>query len=146
MTDEVKITRAEAEAKVRDIKRWCRGLPAIPEFAERERLFNAYKAAEAARDWDKALEITMCTETAIGIVGQQVDLGDWEKLNIRFHSAVFAHGDQVGKPCGADFNDIICSNPFDGKQYQYKCPNCGQQGQYGAPYFDLVETPTEAEA
>jgi hypothetical protein len=133
-----KYTRKEAEAQVREIKKWCRGLPVLP-FNTREGFFTVYKHHEAGRNWVGALSVLATTEKAAGIDnGESIDTGDWEKLNTRFHSAVFAHGDQVGKPCGYDFNNTICAGPLDGKQHKYVCPKCGQTGQYGAPYFQLV--------
>jgi hypothetical protein len=134
-----KLTRAEAERQVREIKKTCRGLPAIPVFEMRAKLFNDYKAAEANHNWNAAYSQMVETEKTAGVLGKAVQEGEWEKLNSRFHSAVFAHGDQTGKPCGADFNDIICAGAFDGKQHAYTCPKCGQTGHYGAPYFDVAE-------
>lgn len=45
--------------------------------------------------------------------------------------------DDAGRPgCGYDFNDTILSNPLDGQEHEYKCPDCGVTGSYRAPVFD----------
>jgi hypothetical protein len=50
--------------------------------------------------------------------------------------------DEAGREyCGYDFNDIICSGPFDGKEHSYVCPKCGVTGKYIAPY-DAGESST----
>ena len=133
---EQSVTRAEAEQMIRSIVRTCRGLQVLTR-GVREKFFAMYKQAEASRVWEDARRIMKETEDAVGIVGVEVEDGDWEKLFGRFSTAVFAHGVQVGKPCGADFNDIICAGDLDGKQHSYKCARCGQEGQYGAPRFVL---------
>ena len=131
------MNRAEAEAVVRQVRRTCRGVQILPP-EQRETLFNTYKAAEDAKAWSMAVLTVTETEKAVGIVGvPALEENDWAGLNSRFHQAVFAFPDQLGKGCGADFNDIICAGPFDGQQHEYTCPKCGQKGQYGAPYFEL---------
>lgn len=48
--------------------------------------------------------------------------------------------DNAGRPgCGADFNEIVCSVPFDGARHEYTCPSCGVEGTFTAPIFDLEE-------
>jgi hypothetical protein len=37
--------------------------------------------------------------------------------------------------CSADFNDVVCAGPFDGKTHAYTCPACGVQGEYQAPIW-----------
>jgi len=140
------ITRAEAEKEVRIIQRRCRGLVVLDE-ATRARLWHTFTAAEDAKDLATAEEVLRNTEVEVKQVSGSSLLiipqatGDvWQDLHVRFLNAVFAHGDTVGKGCGADFNDIICGGPFDGKQHEYTCPKCGQVGMYGAPLFNVGET------
>lgn len=138
--------RAEAEQEVRAIKRTCRGLVVL-DLATRERLWYAFMVAEDAKDFQTATAVLLNTEDEVAKTSQSKTLsipretGDlWPDLHTRFLSAVFAHGDTVGKGCGADFNDIICAGPFDGEQHEYVCPKCGQVGLYGAPLFELEES------
>ena len=45
--------------------------------------------------------------------------------------------DELGQAtCGYDFNDTVMSNPLDGSEYEYECPNCGVEGSYRAPWFE----------
>jgi hypothetical protein len=37
--------------------------------------------------------------------------------------------------CGADFNDVVVSGPWDGQPHTYACPRCGVAGKYVAPSF-----------
>jgi len=54
--------------------------------------------------------------------------------------------DEAGREyCGYDFNDIICSGPFDGKEHGYVCPKCGVTGRYIAPY-DAGGSPLSVES
>lgn len=42
---------------------------------------------------------------------------------------------KVSSRCGYNFNEIIISNPWDGAIYEYKCPQCGVQGEFRSPKF-----------
>ncbi len=45
--------------------------------------------------------------------------------------------DRTGRTrCGYDFNETILSNPLDGEEHEYECPDCGVTGRYIAPLFD----------
>src|SRR5580658_10128372 len=120
------VTQAEAEAVVRSVTRVCRGLPVLE--PEKQKEFQAaWNSAFAVGDWSASCWVADAAEKAVGIVGAQVDAGDWENLWRRAATAIYAHGDTVGKPCGYDFNDIICSFPFDGAPRIGKCPKCGNE-------------------
>ena len=46
--------------------------------------------------------------------------------------------DAAGRPgCGADFNDVVCAGPFDGKFHPATCPACGVDHSYTAPLYDV---------
>lgn len=48
--------------------------------------------------------------------------------------------DQAGrKPCGADVNDLILSQPLDGEEHAANCPRCGQLLTWTAPKFEQSE-------
>lgn len=38
--------------------------------------------------------------------------------------------------CGYNFNLTILAGPLDGKVHDYKCPDCGIEGTYRAPWFE----------
>lgn len=48
------------------------------------------------------------------------------------------------KGCGYSFNKIVLSNPLDGKDHAGKCPGCGRDYEYTAPYIEIV--PEEVQA
>lgn len=51
-----------------------------------------------------------------------------------------AEEDKAGRAgCGADFNDIVCAGPLDGKLHPYECPKCGVTGEYRAPFYELAD-------
>lgn len=39
--------------------------------------------------------------------------------------------------CGYDFSITIANGPLDGSAQSYKCPQCGLEGHYTAPVFDI---------
>lgn len=41
--------------------------------------------------------------------------------------------------CGADFNDVVCSVPFDGREHEVTCRKCGQVSSFRAPFFRIAE-------
>lgn len=139
------VTRAEAERLVRAVTRTCRGLPVLDQ-ATRDALHGAFQSALGRGDWNAMVAATEDAEKAIGIDSTRIpkisrdEEMAFERLYVRAAAAIFAHGDTVGNPCGADFNDIILAGELDGKQHDYICPKCGQAGQYGAPLFVIEDT------
>lgn len=131
--------RAAQENQVRLVKRTCRGLPVLDE-PTRTELHTKWQQIYATGNWDSAMQVVKDAERAAGIKGiPDGTPGDWEELWRRAASAIFAHGDTIGKGCGYDFNETICAGAFDGEQHAYTCPKCGQTGKYGAPYFENDE-------
>lgn len=94
----MKVTREEAEARIRSVTRTCRG--PLPEEAQ-EKIGAALQAGD--------------TEFA-----RRLDRDNREG-------------------CGADFNDVVVEGPFDGEVHEYECAECGVEGTYRAPQFDLDE-------
>ncbi len=37
--------------------------------------------------------------------------------------------------CGADFNDLLCTFPFDGTEHSEPCQNCGTVISFRSPFF-----------
>lgn len=54
------------------------------------------------------------------------------------HAAAARRLDESARvACGNDFNNIIVEGPWDGADHDYRCPNCGVEGNYRAPFYDL---------
>lgn len=60
-------------------------------------------------------------------------------LGIGKHREAAAHDAASRIDCGADFNDLILSNPLDGQERAYRCPKCGVTGTYQSPLFIIDE-------
>lgn len=146
------MTRAEAEARVREIPKTCKGLELVDraiqlQFMERIYVCTVEALPQLVRD---VIELRMTLgfpETKIfpdtpGWLGtdftgtiekfaSNVDLLAWCLQSIRSHQS------DVGNPCGRDFNDEICANPFDGEVRNYACPACGLTGTYRSPFYEI---------
>lgn len=132
---DLSVTQQEAEALVRSITRTCRGNPILTT-NQMQTLATAWHQHRQANDWEAAKTATLDAETLIGVEGGPVeDNYDWEALWVRAARAIFAHGDTVGKPCGQDYNDLICALPFDGKSHVTTCPKCGATNHVRTPRF-----------
>lgn len=132
------VTREEAHALVRHVRRTCRG-KAVLDPAIMRSLHLAWDDVSGHADWEKAKKLCALAETESGTTGPEVADGDWEAMGRRVLSAIYAHGDSIGKPCGYDFNDIICAHEFDGKMHTVECPKCGATNVFTAPVFALSE-------
>lgn len=146
-----KITRAEAESIVRLSAKVCKGLPVLSTEV-RHRLHTKWLAITVIRDWEAA--IALVTEAKQEVVkavdlnhpfggNQPVAFNDWETLWREAAQAIFAYGNDVGKPCGYDFNNEFCAHPFDGKEHLGKCPLCGNEVPFTSPVFDVADEKEE---
>lgn len=137
------MNRAQAEQEVRSIRRTCRGLPVLSDDV-RIKLHTRWQEVEG-KNWDAALQVLTDARTAVTIAAQlRKPFGEgapvpdsWGTLWPEVSGALFAHGDNVGKPCGADFNDVICAEPFDGGEHFGICPKCGNRVAFTSPIFEL---------
>lgn len=132
------VTKEEADSLVRHIQRTCRG-KAVLSVDDMRALHTEWDEAAASGIWDQAVDVCLECEDATCVVGPKVDFGDWEALARRTLGAIYAHGDTIGKPCGADFNDTICAQPFDGKTRTAECPKCGATNVFTSPVFVISE-------
>lgn len=118
------MTRAEAEAVVKQIDRRCRG-PFREEIHDEHvarmspdlvRQLQKYPHANAREILNLLLEIE-------GTKPLAAELDDIMRTG-----------------CGHDFNTIVVAYPFDGKTREYECPFCHVTGVFTTPVFpDLVE-------
>lgn len=129
------MTRPEAEAVVRGITRTCRGVPKLSA-EKRSALHAAFYLARQSNDVLVTLRVVRNAEAAAEIwqplLGNDLDR-DWMSLAHRASTAIFAFSEN----CGADVNDVICAQPFDGKEHERVCPKCGATDTYQAPFFEL---------
>ena len=64
------------------------------------------------------------------------DREEVNKLLAEGNTAEAQRVDKAGRAgCGYDFNETILSNPLDGEEHAYECPQCGLTGIYRAPVF-----------
>jgi hypothetical protein len=132
------VTQAEAEALIRHVNRTCRGKAVLPVDRMRE-LHAAWDKLSAEGNWFGAYDFCIHAEEDVNVVGPRVENDDWEALGRRTLGAIYAHGDTIGKPCGADFNDQIIAHPFDGEQRSVQCPKCGSVNVFTSPVFVISD-------
>lgn len=128
------MTREEVEKDVKSIGRTCRGplLLAEDEINTYRDILN--KALEDMSPLNQAILIALKTALELRYGLPQEECTEINKLVNRVVALVFARNDTIGKPmCGYDVNQIILSNPFDGKEHEYICPRCGLEEFYIAP-------------
>ncbi len=119
--------RVEAEKQVRQVRRVCKG-PWIEVFtpALKEKVLKVIKDTELT-DFTEEITPRLLVNAllAVGSATSKPAAGNVEALcRVR---------------CGNDFNNVIISNPLDGKERSYKCPKCGIEGIYTAPQFTIEE-------
>lgn len=73
--------------------------------------------------------------------------GPLNEQSARQKAALLANGkreeaaavDREGRQgCGYNFGEIVANGPLDGEEHPYTCPQCGVQGTYRAPRYDLT--------
>lgn len=130
-------TRPEQEAYVRQITRRCRGnmvfADEVLRTKYRDRLVYLMERAHAKSIAPTALRLLYEEMWATqGRTPPQPLPDNWWRAVEVVNNFLFS----LRENCGADFNDVICAGPFDGKVHTYKCPSCGQEGIYIPPHFD----------
>jgi hypothetical protein len=148
------MTRAEAEADVRQFNRRCKGplliptdkqkelfafiammkMDQLPELvpmivAERRAMRLPPEMLDELDDGIPPRGLRLAADHAIG------DVMDWAIRSIR------AREQDRNKPCGLDFNDTIIAHPFDGQLRAYICPRCGTTGEFRSPTYEVTEPP-----
>jgi len=139
------MTKEEAIAKVRSVKRRCRGQLSKEGAAQIQALVARAPAVPAKAD--AAAVATHATAAADLAKKQEELVASLIKANpklkidgdARLSLASFIDGTSRVR-CGADFNDIVAAGPYDGKTHAYKCPKCGVAGEYRAPKFTIEPT------
>lgn len=117
----------EAEKEVRSVNRRCRG---------RFRLTDA-EIHEVETKWDDCVQRGSFRDASLLVEATALRLG------YRFASTPMPFGAlqqilarmvySLQDNCGYDVNNLILSNPLDGKDYFVTCPNCGAKISYTAP-------------
>lgn len=103
------VTREEADALVRSVKRLCKG----PFKSERHR----------AEYQELRSNVGMVATEESAKRGYSIEMLD--TLNRNY--------------CGYDFNNIIMEYPLDGNDHLVPCPKCGQEISFRSPRFDLSD-------
>jgi hypothetical protein len=119
------------EADVRSVTRTCRGTPLLPQ-ADQEALAARWRQISAAADFQAGIAFKTAIEDVLGVGNMEIADNDWDALFRRLGETAFAYRNN----CGYDFNEIVLSNPLDGKEHSYTCPHCGQTGMYTAPLYE----------
>jgi hypothetical protein len=136
------VKREQAVAEIRTIQRTCRGLPVLS--SEQMSAFQKqWQEAVTTGDFEIVQSTVTEFEKAVGFQVAPFEEGNLEAAGGRAARAIYAHGDNIGKPCGYNVNDIIESFPFDGKPHDYVCPQCGQKGYLISPVFEIDEEPVQ---
>ena len=130
-------TREEIIAHIRAVNRTCRGNPVFPE-KMRKMLTDILDPIVEARDvtTGKQLLVSLCRVLKIPLP-EIVPADDFEAIYREVFGLIFACEDRVGRGCGADFNEILISGPWDGDRHDYICPKCGINSFYIAPCFEV---------
>lgn len=130
------LTRAEAEARVREIQKLCKGPELVDraiqlQFMERIYVCTAEGLPQLVRD---VIDLRM----SLGFSGKKIYPDVPEKHLLAWClESIRSHQSDVGNPCGRDFNDEVCANPFDGEVRNYACPACGLTGTYRSPFYEI---------
>jgi len=143
------MTRAEAEAAVRKFPRTCKGLELIDRATQKTFFDRIYTARH--EELPELVTDIIALRRSVGLpkhMSEEIEAGDpsWRlpslldmpggKILAWCIETLRAHQSNLGNPCGRDFNDEICANPFDGAVRNYACPACGLAGTYRSPLYD----------
>ena len=126
-------TRAEAEARERTIRRVCKGLELVPRATQE--LFMVRILHAKPESLEQLVQDVKELRELVGLGGNAPGLSDSLLLGWCLES-IRAHQSDIGNPCGRDFNEEVCANPFDGEVRNYTCPACGLTGTYRSPLYD----------
>jgi hypothetical protein len=100
-------------------------------------LLLVWEAIEAQRSFPFGKILLDKLAAKLGLTAPFVPAGDFEGLHREVLGLIFACEDRVGRPCNADFNEIVLANPLDGKSHEYTCPKCGVHSVYVAPLLEV---------
>jgi hypothetical protein len=114
--------REEAEAIVRAIERTCRG-PYVLKEEVRKEIWKRFQ--DSTDDLSAAIDIKKNLEQLVKLNGPAGDVG------LSILSLL-----DTRSGCGADFNQYIIANKFDGKNHLVTCTKCGLEHEYQAPWFE----------
>jgi hypothetical protein len=131
------MTRAEAEREQRLIQRTCKGPLIFTESVQKE---HFDRIAQASLGNDSVTELRESLNKLRAFLGWIPPLPESipiEKLLDQYVTTLRARSSHIGNPCGYDFNTILVSYPFDGKDRDYTCPNCGNHGVFKSPLYIL---------
>jgi hypothetical protein len=133
------MTREEAEALIRSVRRACKGKPLLSDEA-RGRFWAVWNAIEAVRSFPLGVAFMKRLAVLLKVEVPVVPEGNFEELHKEIIGLICACEDRVGKLCGADFNEVVLAGPLDGEQHDYICPRCKVHSVYVAPKFDVEVT------
>ena len=128
----------EKEATIRLVGKHCRGAGyfTVP---QRIALWQALRKEVERGETDPmrktlAALLGMLKDKGANVSGLPEDPGPDADVKMLFDLTGRTIDLRVG--CGADFNDVILSEPLDGKDHVAKCPECGLVIRYRPPNLD----------
>lgn len=130
------MTRDEAVADIRSVGRTCRG-PSV--FTEEERAQYTQEGNAALYPFNIMAANRLRYKLEKNLSQGNTNITDPQVMAQRLVALIYARTDIMGNPCGYDYNNFVISNPWDGKQYVTKCPQCGTEDRYQAPVYQIEE-------
>ncbi len=127
------MTRAEAEAEVRSVTRRCKGPLLLSADAQQPYLERI--AAATWGDVPSILSDIVALRAALGLPAVPPPEDPGKVLGFALET-VRAHESDLGRPCGADFNEVVLAHPLDGEERASVCPQCGAAREFRSPLFE----------
>lgn len=120
--------RAEVEADIRKIRRWCRG----PKVLKKETIDLHRAEFDKAKTLPDMIALKNKLEDLHKLPHQ--DVTTLEEATGRIGGLIYAYPDTVGKgACGQDVNELILAGKLDGEEKTVKCPRCGEMLEFTPP-------------
>ena len=130
------MTRDEAKADILAIGRTCRG-PLV--FSPEQRKVFEDRGNAALQSYDFGAAHLLKRELEITLKMEDKFVNDIGELTQRLVFLIFCHTDNIGKPCGYDYNQFVINGPWDGQRHETKCPQCGLEDFYIAPIYETTD-------
>jgi hypothetical protein len=138
------VTRAEAEAHVRAVKRTCSG-GAVMSLELQRAIFDRLDAGDDPSQLvseliaaAEAADVERAGKPKIAAYMRAL-AGRMETMRDAVIAAARTKRADVGEGCGRDFNDEVCAQPFDGEEREAKCPKCGTVARYRSPVIKVSD-------
>jgi len=114
------VTKAEAEAEIRSVKRWCRGMPLhTPE--EQSDYVSRRDAAHTLKE-----QVAFKEELEGKLQLENLEVNTAEEAIRRINELIFSYNDTIHKSvCSYDINELLLASVWDGEDNFFNCPRCG---------------------